>query len=144
MRVKPPATRTPGQPVSRSGRTSRQSLLHVLVEGTDPGSLPVLIELDDVEHPVAVFTPVQQSVAGRAGKERFLGKGQARGKLKPALEVPAKFRPAVQAAIGPPPPPRHRRCGKVNVIGITGHDRIKITGPPGCQPRVGMRSKIHA
>jgi hypothetical protein len=50
------------------GVEPRQLLLRVFVEGTDPGSLPVLVQFDDIEHAVAVLTSIEECVASGAGE----------------------------------------------------------------------------
>jgi hypothetical protein len=55
-------------PRQRSCAEPRRLLLRVFVEGTDSGSSPVPVQLDDIEHAVAVLTSIEQCVASGDGE----------------------------------------------------------------------------
>ncbi|WP_433464976.1 hypothetical protein [Spirillospora sp. CA-128828] len=57
--------------------------LLMFVEGTDAGSLSVLVKLDDVEHAVAVLPPIEQRIAAGAG-QRPSGRPQRRSTVEAA------------------------------------------------------------
>jgi|ERR1700722_14685278 hypothetical protein len=76
--------------------------LGALVECPDPGGVPVLVELDDVEGPVAVLPAVEQRVAVHSAQVGLFGEGDVRGKFESASEMTTKLLLAEQAAVGRP------------------------------------------